>query len=110
MIDRIPTSAGATGVPGMDVRPPANKAEAARQFEEILVKQLVQTMTENLFKATMGGDDTPQWMGSYADAQRDVLNDALADHLIDSGTIRLSDLMLRQWNALEKPTEPENEQ
>ncbi len=66
-------------------------------------------MTENLFKESMSGEDAPGWMSGYADTQRDVLNDALTDHLIESGTLRLSDLMMRQWNAAKTDPSAENE-
>ena len=106
-----PTSiASAAGTSGSAAPKPENRAEAARQFEEILVKQLVQAMTDNMFKESLSGEEGPQWMGSYVETQRDVLNEALTEHLIESGTVRLSDLMIRQWNAIEKTTESGNEQ
>lgn len=84
---------------GQSVGAPSDAPEAAREFERILVRQLVRSMTDSLFKESLGGEGSPQWLEGYADAQREVLNDALARHLIDSGTLRLSDLMMRQWGA-----------
>lgn len=103
----ISTPTGSSPVPGPPK--PQNEEEAARQFEEVLVRHLVSSMTENLFKQSLSGEDGPQWMSGYAETQRDVLTDALTDHLIESGTLKLSDMMLRQWNARSSETAPENE-
>lgn len=84
--------------PGSSSKRATTPEEAARQFEQILVKQLVQSMTSGLFNSPLSGDDGPQWMEAQADLQRDVLNDALADHLVQSGSLRLAELLLRQWN------------
>ena len=89
-----------------DVRPggrPATTPEAAaEQFEEVLVRQFVRTMTEHLFESSLSGEGGG-WMKGQADAQRDVLTDVLTEHLVESGALRLSDLLLRQW----KPTSDE---
>lgn len=75
-----------------------NREEAAIEFERILVKQFVDSMTENLFNDSLSGDDGPSWMSAYGDMQRDSLSDALTEHLVESGAMRLRDLLLRQWN------------
>ncbi len=75
-----------------------DREEAAAEFERILVKQFVNSMTENLFNASLAGDEGPSWMGAYGDMQRDALSDALTDHLVESGSMRLRDLLLRQWS------------
>lgn len=72
-------------------------AEAARQFEEVFVRELVKVMTADLFDSGLAGDDGPGWMSTHHDQQRDVLTDVLTEHLIDSGTFSLNELMLRQW-------------
>ena len=36
--------------------------------------------------------------GGQADMQRDILTDTLTDHLVESGALKLSDLLLRQWS------------
>ena len=97
MIDPTSISRG-TPSGAVDTRPPANAAEAADQFEEVLVRELVDAMTQSLFKQPLSGEDGPQWMASYADTQRDVLADVLTDHLLASGTLQFSDLMLQRWN------------
>ena len=71
--------------------------EAARQFEAILVRQFVMVMTDGLFKASLSGDDGPGWMKGQQDTQRDIMTDVLTEHLVESGALRISDLLLRQW-------------
>lgn len=75
----------------------AKTEEAATEFERVLVKQFVQTMTKDLFADTLAGSDGPSWMGAYGDLQRDALTDVLTDHLVASGSMRLRDFLLRQW-------------
>lgn len=92
------TGFGASGIPSPAQRRAETPEEAARQFEEILAKQFVKTMTDGLFKTSLAGDDAPGWMGAYGDMQKEALGDELAKHLVDSGTLRISEMLLRQWN------------
>ncbi|MDX1532422.1 MAG: peptidoglycan hydrolase [Rhodothermales bacterium] len=78
-------------------RRPASPEEAAEQFEAVLVRQFVQAMTKELFQGSLA--DEGGVSSGYADQQRDVLTDALTEHLVDAGTLRLRDLLLRQWDA-----------
>ena len=97
---------------GSTRRKPATPEEAARQFEAVLVRQFVSTMTKGLFDASLSGEDGPGWMASQQDAQRDIMNDVLTDHLVESGAFRLSDLLLRQWAGSrtdDTSTEPEGD-
>ena len=80
--------------------------EAAKQFEAILVRQFVTVMTDGLFKASLSGDEGPGWMKSQQDAQRDIMTDVLTDHLVESGVLRISDLLLRQWQRNEAQDPP----
>lgn len=80
-----------TGLPAR----PNTPEEAARAFEAVLVRQMVQVMTSDLFKSSASG---PMTAGA-ADAQRDALVDTLTDHLVASDSMRLRDLLLRQWGA-----------
>lgn len=109
-VDSIQPNASAGPGRSVDERPDSAE-EAARQFERVLVKQLVSTMTNELFKESLAGDDAPSWMGAYGDIQRDSMTDILADHLVDSGALRLRDLLMRQWalNAAATDTQTENE-
>lgn len=68
--------------------------EAARQFEEVLVKQFVQTMTKDLFKPMGEG---PSYLSAQADIQRDTLNDVLTRQLVDSGSFGVARMLERQW-------------
>ncbi|GIV61752.1 MAG: hypothetical protein KatS3mg044_0618 [Rhodothermaceae bacterium] len=89
-------------------RRPSSPEEAAKQFEEVLVRQFVKTLTDGLFKTGLAGEGGPGWMSSYQQTQRDVLTDVLTKHLVDQGTLRLSDLLTRQWSrtGATPPTEP----
>lgn len=107
MIDRITSIARPQSAIDPKQSAPAPAEDAAREFERILVGQLVRAMTDSLFRESIGGEDGPRWMEGYAETQREVLNDALASHLIKSGTVRLSDLMLRQWGGGHAPGGPD---
>ncbi len=81
---------------------PRNEAEAAEQFEAVLVRQFVQAMTKDLFKESLSGEGGVA--SGHTDTQRDVLTDALTEHLVGSGALSLSDLLLRQWSHNQDPT------
>ncbi|WP_457651498.1 peptidoglycan hydrolase [Rhodocaloribacter sp.] len=99
-------AAGPSGPrPTDDFRRAKTPEEAAKQFEEILARQFVKTMTDGLFKTSLAGEDGPGWMESYQNTQRDVLTDELTKHLVRSGTLRLSDLLLRQWTGAKAETD-----
>lgn len=82
-----------TAQPGVPQRA-KSPDEAAKQFEEVLVKQFVQTMTKNLFKP-MG--DGPSHLSAQADIQRDTLNDVLTRQLVASGSFGVARMLERQW-------------
>ena len=92
-ITDTPTSFAAPQLP----RRAATPEEAAKQFEQVLVKQFVDKMTDGLFKTSLSGEDGPGWVGAYGDMQQDALSENLAQHLVQSGTLRISELLLRQW-------------
>lgn len=60
--------------------------EAAKQVEEILMRQFVDELTKGLF-------------------ERGVMTDILARFLVDAGTLKLSDHLLRQWGRQEASPE-----
>lgn len=93
-------------VPNGPAAPPQTLEEAARQFEAILAGQFVRVMTDGLFDESLAGEGGPGWMSGQRDTQRDLLSGILADHLVDSGALRLSDLLLRQWQGTTAPTLP----
>ena len=94
-----PGSIQPTGGPDDLRRKATTPEEAAKQFEAILVRQFVATMTDGLFKSGLEGDDGPGWMKGQQDAQRDVLTDVLTEHLVESGALRISDLLVRRWQG-----------
>lgn len=93
---RIEASNIRTEPPGTP-RAPKTLDEAARQFEQILAQQLVQVMTEGLFDESLGGENAPGWMGSQRALQRDQMTALLAEHLADTGTLGIAEMLLRQW-------------
>lgn len=86
--------------------PPSRMEEAARDFEEVFVRQFVSEMTKGLFKSSLAGDNGPSWMSAQQDLQRDTLTDTLTRHLTDSGHMGIADMLRRQWTqSLETPQE-----
>lgn len=81
----------------LGLRQPRTPEEAAQQFEEVLLRQFVHTMTRNLFRSSLDGEEAPAWMESYRDTQRDVLADVLARHLAAQNRLGIAELLLRQW-------------
>lgn len=81
-----PTTPTTTGGPPA----PRNVAEAAEQFEAVLVRQFVQVMTKELFRQEGGGMSAMQ-----ADAQRDALTDALTRQLTTTDALGLRDVLTR---------------
>ncbi|WP_420456810.1 rod-binding protein [Rubrivirga sp.] len=79
--------------PAGAARPADDPAEAARQFEAVLVRQFVEVMTKDLFQSEEGG-----LLSGQSDLQRDTLTDTLAEHLVDSGTFGIADLLMQQWD------------
>lgn len=71
-----------------------NAEEAAQQFEAVLVRQFVKSMTKELFKTSLGGDSATQ---ATADMQRDALTDALTDDLVQQGAFGIKELLLQHW-------------
>ncbi len=95
-----PTSSGAA--PLGSGRKADSPAEAAHQFESVLVRQFVEVMTKDLFNSEEDG-----MLSGQADLQRDTLTDTLTEHLVDNGTFGIADLMIRQWEQSGRvPTEP----
>ena len=93
---RIEASTIRTEPPGTP-RAPETLDEAARQFEQILARQLVQVMTEGLFDERLGGERSPGWMGGQRAMQRDQMTSLLAEHLAETGTLGIAEMLLRQW-------------
>jgi Rod binding domain-containing protein len=97
-----PISPGGTpGAPAPLPKAPTSPEEAARAFEAILVRQMVDVMTRDLFKTSLA-EGSALTAGS-ADAQRDAMAQVLTDYLVEGGALRLRDLLLRQWGRTETP-------
>jgi flagellar protein FlgJ len=99
-LDKIDIPRGVAGLPREEPRP-RTPEEAARQFEEVLVKQMVREMTKGIFDNNLTGDDAPQWMGAYSEMQSDVLTTELAKQLTDTGKLGISELLIKQWKRQE---------
>lgn len=95
-VDRINTLNSVPGV-SPEGRKPNTPEEAARQFEQVLVKQMIGEMTEEMFDSSLAGDDAPQWMGSYNDMQSDMLATELAKQLTENGRLGIADMLMKQW-------------
>ena len=111
-IDGIDISKGTAGL-RPEGRKPDTPEEAARQFEEVLIKQMLHTMTKDLFDSNITGDDAPQWMGAYGEMQGDILSTELARQLGESGKLGISELLLKQWerqDGLSFPSEAAEEE
>lgn len=78
-------------------RAPETLEEAAEEFERILVRTLVQSMTDGLFENSMGGDDTPGWMDSQRSSHQDIMNDVLSSHLVEAHSLSIADQLVQQW-------------
>jgi len=83
----------------------ATPQEVAKQFEEILVRQFVKTMTDKLFTSGLSGENGPGWMDSYRDTERDVMTEELSRYLTESGSMNLSELMLQKWGIRSPKTD-----
>lgn len=99
------------GLPTPSERPDSPE-EAAKAFEKVLVRRFVKTMTEKMFDSPLSGSDGPGWMNGQRDQQRDMLTDVLADHIVESDSLRIRDLLLRDWDidpdaATESPSDDE---
>ena len=91
-----PLSAGSTpALPSSSTDRIRSPEEAARTFEEVLVRQFVQVMTDEMFDQSLAGDDGPGWMQGQADVQRDALTDVLTRQLVDQDAFGLSELIAR---------------
>ncbi|MBO6575831.1 MAG: hypothetical protein JJ896_12575 [Rhodothermales bacterium] len=78
---------------------PRNPEEAARQFEEVLVREFVREMTKDLFGGSLAGEQGAGWVKAQGEAQGDALTDVLTRHLVESGTMGIADMLLEKWEA-----------
>lgn len=88
---------------------PRDPEAAARRFEEVLIKQMVQTMTRDMFDSGLAGEEGPQWTGTYGEMQSDVLATELAKRLSESGKLGIAELLLKQWQHREEIDSPPEE-
>lgn len=74
-----------------------NPEEAAKQFEQILLKQFVREMTSELMQSPLSGEDGPGWMATQRGHQQDAFGDMLATQLAESESFNISKLLIDQW-------------
>jgi Rod binding domain-containing protein len=75
---------------------PQNLEEAAEQFEQVLVRQLVTTMTDDLFDSPLAGKQSGA-MQSQGRLQSDALTDTLTAELVKHDSFGLSELLMKKW-------------
>lgn len=92
------TSVAAGATSGSGPSRPKDPVAAARQFEEVLVREFVRTMTKDLFTGSLAGEGGAGWVKAQGSAQADALTDAVTNHLVDSGTLGISDMLIRAWS------------
>lgn len=78
-------------------RSPETLEGAAEEFERLLVRNFVDEMTDGLFENSLAGDDGPSWMESQRSSHRDVMNDVLSSHLVESDSLSIADRLIEQW-------------
>jgi len=90
-----------------EIRPlhtPKNEKEAARQFEELLIKQFVHLMLKDAFNQSLTGSAKPAWLETQQATQVDTLAEVLARDMSKRGLFTFSDLLLRQWQHQKEPS------
>lgn len=100
----MPTPASTSGTtPGLgglpNGRDPQTLEEAAKQFEQVLVRQFVKVMTKDMFSASLAGDEGPGWMQSQRGTQRDMMTDMLSQHLAASEDLPIAEQLMKKWGA-----------
>lgn len=78
-------------------KPPKNPQEAAEQFEQVLVRQFVQTMTKDLFDNPLSGKNSGA-VASQGRLQSEALTDTVTRELVEQDAFGISELLLKQWN------------
>lgn len=87
-------------------RDPQTLAEAAKEFESVLVRQFVEVMTKDMFTSSLAGENGPGWMKSQRGTQRDMMTDMLTDHLVESGALSISEQLMKKWGASSASSSP----
>jgi Rod binding domain-containing protein len=95
-------SAGGLGAGLSDPANPETPEEAAEQFEQLLVRQFVDVMTEDMYSSSMAGDGGGNWMSSQRDRQRDVMTDMITEKLAEAGDLQIAETLLQNW-GIESP-------
>ena len=90
-----PAGAASASSPGAPIqtKDAETPAEAAKQFEAVLVRQFVEVLTKDLFKSEQGGMLTGQ-----ADLQRDTITNVLTDTLVETGSFGVAEMLTAQWD------------
>ena len=106
-------SSGGLGAGLSDPADPETPKEAAEQFEQLLVRQFVDVMTEDMYSSSMAGEGGGNWMSSQRDRQRDVMTDMITEKLAEGGDLQIAETLLRSWGIespdADKPSEGASE-
>jgi len=84
--------------PGEEESPDTPK-EAARKFEEVLVRQFTKVMTDDMFSTSLAGEGGGNWMKSQRDRQRDWMTDMITEQLVEANTLGISETLMQKWEA-----------
>jgi flagellar protein FlgJ len=78
---------------------PARRAEAARQFEAMLVRQILSEAQKPVFRSSMVKDSTASAI------YRDQLTAQLAEAVTQGGGLGLARALMEQWQTTPAPAE-----
>ncbi len=94
-----PSGAAAPGRGPGEEEAPSTPQEAARKFEEVLVRQFTKVMTDDMFSSSLSGEGGGKWMESQRDRQRDWMTDMITEQLVDSNSLGISETLAQKWDA-----------
>lgn len=86
---------------------PSTPQEAARKFEEVLVRQFTKVMTDDMFSSSLSGKGGGNWMESQRDRQREWMTDMITEQLVNSNSLGISETLTQKWGAASSTAEPD---
>jgi flagellar protein FlgJ len=105
-VESSPSSGASATGPG-EGDAPNTPEEAARKFEEVLVRQFTKVMTDDMFSSSLSGKGGGNWMESQRDRQRDWMTDLITEQLVNSNSLGISETLTQKWGAAGSTAEPD---